>query len=121
MSKTFIIAIVIILVILILGGYFFWWPKYQEFGEKKLELIGKDEAIRQKEKHLAGLNALSEKLTGYEDELGKIDAALPIEPSMPALFNFILETSAQNGLILDNIDLGVISSRTEERVQKIPF
>ena len=120
MSRVIPVIIVIILIALILGGYFLLWPKYQEFKSKKLELETKDESIRQKEEYLSKLESSVNKLSEYVNELSKIDTALSVDPSKPNLYNFILKISAENGLILNSVDVGEISSE-EEGVQKIPL
>ncbi len=120
MSRIIPIIIIIILLALTSGGYFLWWPKYQEFKNKELELEMKDESIRQKEEYLSKLEGYINKLSEYANELSKIDTALSANPSKPALYNFILKTSAENGLILNSVDIGEISSE-EEGIQEIPL
>ncbi len=119
MSRIIPIIIIIILLALAAGGYFLWWPKYQEFKNKELELEMKDENIRQKEEYLSKLEGYINKLSEHANELSKIDTALSVDPSKPTLYNFILKTSAENGLILNSVDIGEISSKEEERIQKI--
>ncbi|MBZ9578059.1 type 4a pilus biogenesis protein PilO [Patescibacteria group bacterium] len=127
-----VIIIVSILILLIVGGYFLGWPKYQEFGDKKLEVEGKDTEIRQKQEYLSKLEVFSDRLSEYSDELAEIDFALPTEPSIAALFIFFQKISSENGLILKDTDLGeLFSSETPEtpetpgtpgeRIQKMPF
>jgi len=122
-KHTFLIILICLLIPLALGGYFLCWPKYQEFKEKKVEVETKDEEIRKKEEYLLNLEILSEKLLAYEEQLSKIDLALPKDPSVAALFNFFQKTSSENGLILTNIDVGELFSleAPEERIQKMPF
>ncbi len=120
MPRIIPIIIVIILIALILGGYFLLWPKYQEFKSKKLEVETKDENIRQKGEYLSRLESNANKLSEYANELSKIDTALSVDPSKPNLYNFILKTSAENGLILNSVDIGEVSSE-EEEIQKIPL
>lgn len=126
MQRPILIIIVGFLILLVIGGYFLWWPKYQELGDKKLEVEGKDTEIRQKEEYLSKLEVFSDRLSGYSDELAEIDFALPTEPSIAALFIFFQKTSSENGLILKDTDLGELFSSEapktpEERIQKMPF
>ena len=117
MSRIIPIIIVIVLLVLASGGYFLWWPEYQEFKDKRLELEVKNENVRQKEEYLSKLDGYINKFSEHANELSKIDTALSADPSKPTLYNFILKISAENGLILDSVDIGEISS--EEGIQKI--
>jgi len=126
MSKQQIISIilVILLILLVIGGYFVWLPKYQEFGNKKTELEGKDEEVKQRQEHLSELENISTKLLEYSSEVARINSALPTEPSAAAIFNFIQKASSENGLILLDTDIGGLYSlgaAAVEKVQKMPF
>lgn len=113
-----------ILILLIIAGYFFIWPKFQEFKQKKEEIETKDEEIRKKEEYLLNLENLSKELANYEDEIIKIDLALPSKPSVAAIFNYLQKTSSQNGLILKDIDISrlfPIENLTGEKIKKMPF
>lgn len=103
MSRFIPIIIAGILLSLILGGIFLWWPNFQEFQALKLEFEKKEMQVKQKEEYFVKLNALAEKLTEYEDQLAKIDSALPEDLSIANLFYFVLNTSSENGLILERI------------------
>lgn len=111
-----------LLVLLILGGVFLWWPEYQDFSDLRLKVERKEMEIRQKEEYFVKLKVLSEKLEGYSEELAKIDSALLVDPSIPALFDFIQKTSSESGLILESLSMGKISSLKDlAGVQKISF
>lgn len=96
---------VFILLVAFLGGYYFWTPEYNKFEDSKLRLEAKKEKIASAEEHFAQLRSLSRKLEEHQEEVEKIDAALPVEFSISALFNFIQKNSSQNGLILEEINL----------------
>ena len=120
MSRIIPIIIIIILLALALGGYFLWWPEYQEFKNNGLELEIKNENVRQKEEYLSKLEGHINKLSEHANELSKIDIALSTDPSKPTLYNFIMKTSAESGLILNSLNIGEVSSK-EEGIQKIPL
>jgi len=108
MSRNFLIIIVVsvfLFIILILGAIFLFWPKYQELSSLKIELEKKKVELKQKEEYFASLNALREKLVDYEEELVKVDSALPSNPSTPVLFYNIQQIARENGLILKSISL----------------
>lgn len=124
MARFIPIISIIILVLLIVGGYFYWWPEYQKFQELSLELKIKNATIRQEEEYLRELTNLSNKLADYKEALSKIDSAIPLEPSIPALFQFIQETSSENGLTLNEIRLMGITliqpqPEKEEKIKQI--
>jgi len=133
-SKQIILIIIVCLfVLLILGGYFLCWPKYQEFRMKKVEIETKDEEIRKKEEYLLSLGILSEKLSTYEEQLSKIDSALPEDSSPATISYFFQKRSSENGLFLTDIDMsGFFSQKdsesksstqenSEQRIQKASF
>ncbi len=120
MSRPILIVSILLVFLIVLGGYFFWWPEYQNFQGLKLALEKKKAEFEQAEKYLSGLKTLSDKFAGYRDEVAKVDSALPSEPSIPALFDFIQKTGSQNGLILEEINLDKLPLG-EGRIRKIPF
>lgn len=124
MSRLIPTISIFLLFFVVLGGYFFWWPEYQNFQNLRLMLENKKVQLEQAEEYLSELEALFDRLKGYGDELAKVDSALPLDPSIPALFNFIQKTSSENGLILKEMTLtkSSLEEATEkEEVQKIPF
>lgn len=115
---------IFLLFLVVFGGYFYWWPGYQHFQDLRAALAGKKGQLEQAEEYLLELKTLSNRLAEYEDELAKVDSALPDDPSIPALFNFIQKTSSENGLILKKIGLIKLSPEeisAKERIVKIPF
>ena len=121
--KRILIAISVILFLaVILGTIFYWWPKLQEYINTKETIKIKDAEITEKEEYFSNLRTIDSKLNDYSDELGKIDSALPLDPSMPELFNFMKGVSSENGLILEELSLGQgADSITVSGVQEIPF
>ena len=118
-----IIIILALIVLIALGGYFVWWPKYQEFSAKKKEIETKDEEIKRREEYLAKINSLSEELLNFEREVLKIKTALPSKISVAALFNFLERTGLENGLMMEETNIGEIYEieKTEDNVQKMPL
>ncbi len=109
-------------VLLILAGIFFWWPKIEEVLDLRIKLQIKEAEVKHREEYPKKLIALSQELEQYSDELDKIDSALPKEPSIPVLFNYIQKTTSENGLILENVNLsGISSSKDKSGVREITF
>jgi len=124
MFRLIPIISIFLLFFVVFGGYYLWWPQYQHFQDLRSGLAEKKAQLEQAEEYLSELKTLSNKLAGYKDELAKVDSALPLEPSIPALFNFIQKTSSENGLILKKINLAESSLEKipeEERIQRISF
>lgn len=120
MQKTLIA--IFIFIILAAGVALFGWPKYQEVQLASSEVKIKKLEAQDKEKYFSDLNSISNKLDGYSLELAKIDAALPSEPDIPALFNFLQKESSQSGLILKNLTWGGVASFEQSAgIQKITF
>jgi len=118
-----IIVVVLLLFVAAAGGYFFCWPKYQEFSLKKQELETKDESIRQREEYLANLENLSKKLLKHQEQISKIETALPDEVSVAAIFKFLQKTSSENGLLIEGTNIGELYNlkKTGAGVQQMPF
>lgn len=122
MFRTIPILSISLIILLILGGVLLWWPKYQEFSDLRSEFTRKEKEIVRKEKYFSQLETLSKKLEEYPEELSKIDSALSLDPSIPALFNFFQKTSFESGLILQGLSLGKTSfSRELGGIQGISF
>lgn len=121
MSKYIPIVIIFLFVVLFLGAYFFWWPKYLETKDLRVQLENKEEDLRKREAYLSELNDISKKLSDeHSDAINKINWALPADNLMPALFNFVLKTASENGLVVD--DIGWKSSaQKDSNVQDIPL
>lgn len=117
------IIFVLIIIGLIAGGYFFILPKYQEFNQKKKEVEFTDEEFRAKEEYLFNIENTLKELLKYEEEVSKIDSALPSDPSIAALLNYFQKESSQNGLILKDIDVSGLFTQEAagDKIQKMPF
>jgi len=82
---------------------FLIWPEYQGFGALRLEVNRRENKLRDREQYLLALKNAAAELKKYDDELSKINSALPLDPSLPSLFEFLEKTSSQSGLVLRNI------------------
>ena len=86
---------------------FLVFPKYQTLNVFKKEVLEKQEEFRSQEKYFETLQDASEELKKYEGPLSKVDSALPKNPSLPELLNFIQKASSQSGLSLKGISPAV--------------
>jgi len=87
--------------------FFLVFPKYQTLNVLKKEVFEKEEELSSQEKYFETLKETSEELKKYEVPLSKVDAALPKNPSLPELLNFIQKASSQSGLSLKGISPAV--------------
>ncbi len=113
----------IITILLFLGAIglisSFVLPKYQEGQALQQKIIQARQELQVKDEYITSLYDLSSELEKHKEEMAKIDTALPSEPSLPVLFNFFQQVSAQNGLILKNITVNVTPNSEDSEIQEI--
>lgn len=95
--------IIICLASSLIMGIFFIFPKYESYGLLKGQIKLKQNELNFRKEYLDQLYQTSKKLDDYQDKLIIIDSALPKEPSLPNLFNFLQMSASQNGLVVRNI------------------
>jgi Tfp pilus assembly protein PilO len=117
MSKRFFIIIVFLSFALILGRGLIL-PKYQKLRFFEQEIEKKRAEIERREEYLQELNKIAEILKDYQEQLAKIDSALPSNPDLEILLNFLQKTSSQSGLILKDIKPSV-SRFSEEGLREV--
>lgn len=100
-----VIALVLVLVLV--------WPQYQKLQALKLEIKNKQAGLRSQETYFSQVKEISAKLQEYPDALAKISNALPKDPALASLANFLQDNSAQTGLILKKIILGGTTEPSE--------
>jgi Tfp pilus assembly protein PilO len=114
MKKTFIITISLALAILF--GLGLVWPKYQAFSNLQAEIEARNKELESKRDYFSQVEKISQDLKIYEAQLAKISSALPPDPSLPALFNFLQKSASQSGLILEKISLGgIVAQKKDEK------
>lgn len=97
------ILIVIISSIALLVFVFGVGPKYQEQSGLKLQEQTKRTQLQERGTYLARLEQLSQQLQQSSAALTKVDAALPPDPELARLLNFLDQASRQSGLLLTEI------------------
>ena len=90
------------------------WPKYQNLSSLNKEISKKELEFQSQEEYFQNLKDISERLKEYQESLSKIDSALPSNPSLPELCNFLQKTSSQSGLSLKEISPSSIATGGEE-------
>jgi len=101
MKRLFFIVIFLSLA-LILGAVLVR-PKYQDwrFVERRIEEVRTE--IEGREEYLQNLREIGEILENYQEQLAKIDLALPPDPQLPFLLHSLQEISFRAGVILKEI------------------
>jgi len=96
--------------------FLFISPKFQslsilnsELSQKKIEFESLGDYFRE-------VMEISERLKNYQDSISKIDFALPEDPKIFSLFNFLQKISSQSGLLVEEIDS--ISSEQQGDLKK---
>jgi len=120
--RTIIIISSIFLVVSIFGGIFLWWPEVEIFLSSREKIEQLEATALRKEDYFLKLNALSEKMDNYSNDLVKINSALSIDPSIPALFDFVRKSVVENGLVIESLNLeDVFPSEKKVEVKEINF
>ena len=96
-------TIIICLLLSSIIAFFLLWPEISKYSDFGLKIKAKDLELKNQEKYFSQISDLNEKLKGYQPELDKIDSAIPSEPSVPSLLDFIQGISAQSGLIFNKL------------------
>ena len=117
MKKPIIIAISLYISLALIIGLVL--PRYRELRVVKKEIEEANAKIEKRDKYFSQLRELADQLKKYQEEISKIDSAIPSEMSVLNMFNFLSETSSQNGLLLKEVALeksssSKISSRLRE-------
>jgi Tfp pilus assembly protein PilO len=111
MNRPLIIAISLFFALMI--GIILVWPKYQELKLKKEEVLQKEKRLENLKQYFKDLKKISQKLEEYQDQLLKVEMALPPTFFLPPLYAFFQKTISDNGLILKEINLAGSQSLPE--------
>jgi Tfp pilus assembly protein PilO len=104
------------ILISVLLFFLFISPKQTSLSILNSQLLQKKHEFETSERYFQEISKTSEKLKNYQEEISKIDSALPEDPSIPSLFNFLQKSSSQSGLLLENI--GSITLNEEGKPKK---
>jgi len=112
------IYIIVSLLLSFLLIFFFVWPKFQELSSLKEKISVKRSELQSQEKYFQELEKTSEELKKYETSLSNIDSALPQNPLLPELLNFLQKASSQSGLSLKSISSPSTASGEAEKIKE---
>lgn len=96
-------TIIVCLLLSLLIAYFLLWPEISKYSDFSLKIKAKDIELKDQEKHFSQLRDQDEQLKGYQEEIDKVDFALPNYPSLPSVLEFLVQAGSQNGIIINKI------------------
>jgi Tfp pilus assembly protein PilO len=102
-KKNITVISIFALILIAVAGYYFWLPEYYECKDLSKFLKEKKEMISQEESYLNELNDQLNEISNRQENFSLIESALPSDPSLPALFNFMITTAGENGLSVSSI------------------
>lgn len=105
-NKLIIISACLVLALILV--FVLVWPKYQAFQILQLNIKAKESELQSQQAYFSAVKETSKQLEEYPDALAKISSALPENPSLPSLFNFLQSSASDNGLVLGEITLGSV-------------
>jgi Tfp pilus assembly protein PilO len=104
--SIFLISISLALFILIIG------PKRSSISSLRYELHQKEMEFESFDKYFQEISVILEKIKGYQEEISRIEFALPDDPSFPLIFGFLQKSASQSGVLLEKLNL---SGSSEEK------
>lgn len=113
MNRIIIIAAGVVMALVL--GFVLVWPQYQKLQALRVNIENKRGELHSKEAYFSQVKEISAQLQEYQDPLLKISNALPMDPSLASLANFLQTNSAQTGLILKEITLGGTVAPSEQQ------
>jgi len=110
---------IFIIILFLIGAYFLWWPIYQDFRKSGIDLDVETEKVKKKKDYIFELENNLNSLIGYEEEISKINSALPLQYSASSLFSFVQKTASENGLIINEAEFTETSSLAAQTTAEI--
>lgn len=109
------IIIIIFLALALLLGFLFVWPNYQKLQLTEQTVEEKRIEIKYKEDYFQDLKKAFQEIEKYQEQLEKIDSALPSEPDLAVVLNFIKNSGIKSGIILTEIETSPAKPSLETR------
>lgn len=99
------ITTIIMLFVILLMVFFLVWPEYKTFGQLQTELSEKKAEYLGKFEYYAEIKKAYVDLQARQEDIKKIDNALPQTPDLGNLMYFIQQASMGSGILIKNIFL----------------
>jgi len=97
-----IVAVILIFVSVVLGVLWIW-PKYQDSRSTLFQIAQVKAGIDAARDYTENLKEIFNQLAPYQDNLAKIDMALPSQPFFPPLFEYLSKIGSERGLIVSEV------------------
>jgi Tfp pilus assembly protein PilO len=108
------IAIALTLFIILLLVFFLVVPEYNTFQSLQTSLGEKKAEFNAEYDYYAAITKTYDDLQSHQDDLKKIDDALPQNPALGEIIYFLQQTAKENGLIAKDLFLSKSSPNTYE-------
>ncbi|MDA1337565.1 MAG: type 4a pilus biogenesis protein PilO [bacterium] len=118
MNRTIIVAILFFFGVVI--GALFTWPKYQDFQQLSFEAKARFQELENKETYFADLVKVKTDLVELTLPLSKVEAALPLSPQFPLLYDFLQNVASLSGMSVKNIAASLEDRKEELLMRTIP-
>ena len=115
-SRPLAIIVGLCLAILLAAG--FSVPKYRSLKLLQSNVKEKETELQTERKYFLEVDEAKEKLKEFEEELSKINSAIPLDPGLSSLGNFLQLAASQNGLVFKKILPSPSGSLKEEFIKK---
>jgi len=99
------IAIALILFIIFLLAFFLVVPEYKTFGKLRTELAEKTAEFNAEYDYYSAIDRINLDLQGRQDDIKKIDDALPKDANLSGLVYLLQKTAKENGVMIRNLFL----------------
>ena len=106
--RNYSLYILIISAVAVLLIFTLVFPKYRDLDYLKKEIIIRESELQSQEEHSQKLSGILEEIEVRRDSISKIESALPEEPSLSELLNFLQKSASQSGLILEEVSPQVV-------------
>lgn len=84
-------------------GVVFTWPSWQDYQLISLQLKDRERELENRETYFQDLREAADALSQFPQELAKVEAAIPDNPGLPALYDFLQAEAALSGLSMRSI------------------
>ena len=99
------ITIAIIIFAILLLVFFLVFPEYRAFNELRTELAEKKAEFNAQYDYYAGVVKVYDELNVHQEDIKKIDDALPLNPELGRIVYYLEQTAVENGLTVKNLFL----------------
>ena len=99
------ITIALILFAVLLFTFFLVMPEYKTFKSLQMQLALKKAEYNAQVNYYSEINKTYSELQSHQDDIKKIDDALPQDPNFGKLVYFLSKTAAENGMMVKDLFL----------------